>query len=598
MTALQMASLPAIAAGRALAARRAIPRLLMLLMLLQAALASAAAGPGPAVATAHPLATQAGLDMLRRGGNSFDAAVAISATLAVVEPYSSGLGGGGFWLLYRAKDGLQIMVDGRETAPGAASRDMYLDGNGEVKAKASIDGPLAAGIPGTVAALAHIASRYGVLSLPVTLAPAIRAARRGFKVSPHYQRLAAFRQAALQTSQARRIFLDQGKVPGLNTLIKQPELAETLRLIAAGGAKAFYRGEIARRLVNSVRRHGGIWRMRDLAAYRVVERNPIRGTYKDIHIVSASPPSSGGIVLLQALNILERYDLDSYADTGRKHLTIEAMRRAYHDRAVFLGDPDFVAIPPQLADKHYARRKSGNLQIGKATPSAALGAIAQSRREGADTTHFSVLDNAGNLAAATLSINYPFGSGFVAEGTGVLLNDEMDDFSIKPMTPNAYGLTGGQANAIAPGKRPLSSMTPTFLFGKDRTAILGTPGGSRIISMVLLAVLDFARGNDAASMTALPRYHHQYEPDVVQFEPGALAETQQRELRAMGHELHATDRRYGNMQTILWHRRSHRVEAASDPRAEGTARVLGGDGPEPGLRILPTSPKLEMRAND
>ena len=549
-------------------------RFILVLLLLWAQ--AAAGGPRPraaAVASAHPLATEAGMEILAAGGNAFDAAVAVSAALAVVEPYSSGLGGGGFWLLQRADGGRPVMIDGRERAPLAAHRDMYLDDSGAVVPGLSMNGPLAAGIPGEPAALAHIAEAYGRLPLARSLAPAIRLAREGFEADGHYRRLAAFRREVLRRYPASAVFLDRGAVPEPGHRIRQPELARTLEALAERGHAGFYAGEVARRLVEGVRAAGGIWTLEDLARYRVVERAPVQGEYRGIRVTAAAPPSSGGVVLIEMLNILAGYDLEALDEAGRVHLLVEAMRRAYRDRAVWLGDPDFVAMPlERLLHPYYAAGLAASIRPDRATPSAALPEAAPAD-EGPHTTHFSILDQEGNRVAATLSINYPFGSGFVVPGTGVLLNDEMDDFSAKPGVPNAYGLVGSQANAIAPGKRMLSSMTPTFLETEDRLAILGTPGGSRIITMVLLGVLDFAAGHGPRSWVGLPRFHHQYLPDAIQFEPGAFSREVRQRLKAMGHQLKPLEHPYGNMQAVLWHRDTGRVEAASDPRGVGAARV-------------------------
>ncbi|HHM06170.1 MAG TPA: gamma-glutamyltransferase, partial [Gammaproteobacteria bacterium] len=323
-------------------------RPLVILVFLMAVFPAAAAPrvPAAAVASAHPLATEAGHEILAAGGNAFDAAVAVTAVLAVVEPYSSGLGGGGFYLLHRGADGFQTMVDARERAPAAARRDMYLDAAGAVIPKASIDGPLAAAIPGIPAALVHLAGRYGRLSLQQSLAPAIRLARAGFAVDERYRRLARFRLGALKASPAAAaVFLVEGKVPEVGTVIRQGDLAETLTRLAEQGAAGFYRGAVARKLVDGVRAAGGLWSLADLAAYRVVEREPVRGQYRGLNIISAAPPSSGGVALVTMLNILAGYDLTALDSVTRKHLIIEAMRRAYRDRAEYLGDPDFVTVP-------------------------------------------------------------------------------------------------------------------------------------------------------------------------------------------------------------------------------------------------------------
>ncbi len=502
--------------------------------------------------------------------------MAASAALAVVEPYSSGLGGGGFWLLHRARDGLELMVDGRERAPLAARRGMYLDARGEPVPGASIDGALAAAIPGLPAALAHIAARYGRLPLTRSLAPAIRLAREGFPVDARYRRFARFRLAALRASpEAARIFLKDGEVPPEGWRLRQPALAATLERLARVGRDGFYAGPVAERLVAGVRAAGGIWTLEDLAAYRVAEREPLRGTWQGVRLTSAAPPSSGGVLLVEMLHMLERFDWDRLDAATRAHVLVEIMRRAYRDRARWLGDPDHVAMPlARLLSRAYAARLARGIRLDRATPSAALGPPPGTAAPGGThTTHLSILDAEGNRVAATLTINYPFGSGFVPPGTGVLLNDEMDDFALKPGVPNVYGLIGAEANAIAPGRRPLSSMSPTFLDDGRRLAILGTPGGSRIITMVLHAILGFAEGADARGLVARARFHHQYLPDEVQHEPGAFTPAVAARLRALGHRLREVEP-YGNMQAVVWDRRAGTVEAASDPRGIGAARVV------------------------
>lgn len=561
------------------------PKLLPVLMLVIAALAAvspagaagAAGGPGRvAVASAHPLATRAAVEVLRQGGNAFDAAVAASAALAVLEPQSSGLGGGGFWLLHVAASGRDIMVDGRERAPLAASRDMYLRSAGEAEDRLSLDGPLAAAIPGEPAALVHIAERYGRLPLAESLRPAIRYARQGFAVDAHYRRLAQFRLQVLQRyPQTAAIFLQDRSVPEPGWMLRQPELAATLEAIAHAGRAGFYQGEIAHRLVEAVHGAGGIWSLQDLRQYRVIEREPARLHYRGLNVVTAALPSAGGLQLALMLNILAGYDLGSFDEAHRVHLVVEAMRRSYCVRSRYLGDPDYVAVPRQrLASPAYAAALRQGIDPEHATRSAALDKSCGLSSAGADTTHLSIIDAGGNRVAATLSINYPFGSGFVAAGTGVVLNDEMDDFATHPGESNAYGLVGGEANAIAPGKRPLSSMSPTFVESPQRVGIIGTPGGSRIVSMVLLAILEFADGQPPAVWVSRARYHHQYLPDAIQYEPGAFSPGLRARLAAMGHRFEPLSRRYGNMQAILWDRRSHKLRAASDPRGGGQARVM------------------------
>ncbi len=558
--------------------KQLLPRIatpwVLLLLFTTPSLAETQTPPASAIATAHPIATAAGHETLAAGGNAFDAAVAVSATLAVIEPMGSGLGGGGFWLLHRASDGFETMVDGRERAPLAATRNMYLDEKGEVVTGLSMDGPLAAAIPGQPAALVHIAERYGRLPLKKSLAPAIRAALNGFQVTEHYRDQARFRLEAMRRNpETAHLFLHNNDVPPVGHTIKQPALAATLKAIAKDGRDGFYRGAVAKKLLASVTKAGGIWSQRDFDSYQVVERTPIHGEYKGTRITSAAPPSSGGIALITMLNILSGYELEEMNELDRTHTIVEAMRRAYRDRAEYLGDPDFVQIPmAQLTHPDYASELRETIRFDRATPSQELKGNTL-EQGGVDTTHFSILDEEGNRVAATLSINYPFGAAFVAPGTGVLLNDEMDDFSAKPGTPNAYGLVGAEANAIAPGKRPLSSMSPTFLESRDRTAILGTPGGSRIITMVLLGTLEFAAGNEPQAWVNRPRFHHQFLPDLIQLEPNAISDTTQQQLSERGHTLKTLKNNYGNMQALLWNRGTNRVTAASDPRGGGEALI-------------------------
>jgi len=550
-------------------------KIIILLVLLSNISCSTNIRQPAAIASAHPLATQAGEEILKEGGNAFDAAIAVTAALAVVEPYSSGIGGGGFWLLHREKDNFDVMLDGREKAPLKAYRDMYLDENGNVNKGASIDGPLSAGIAGVPAAMVHLAEKYGQLPLARSLKPAIHFAREGFTVDEHYQRMAGFRLKALQSSPAAaEIFLVDSKVPVKGHLIKQPDLAETLLLISKQGHDGFYKGSLAEKIVDGVQQAGGIWSLKDLADYQVVEREPIRGQYHDMKITSAAPPSSGGVAIVEILNQLSAYPLEKFDETQLTHHIVEAMRRAYRDRAEYLGDTDFVKVPVEkLINKNYAAGLSATIHPEKATPSKLLPGVMKNY-PGQDTTHFSIMDHQGNRVSATLSINYPFGSGFVPPGTGVLLNDEMDDFSSKPGEPNVYGLVGAEANAIEPGKRMLSSMTPTFLETEDRIAVIGTPGGSRIITMVLLGSLSFHQGGDAKHVVNLPRFHHQYLPDEISYETSALARHTIEQLQIKGHKLKSSERTWGNMHVVIWDKRKQIMDAASDKRGIGKNTII------------------------
>ena len=527
-----------------------------------------------AIASAYPLASEAGTEILKEGGNAFDAAVAVAAALAVVEPSSSGLGGGGFFLLHRQSDGFETMLDAREKAPAAATRDMYLDKAGNVT-KGSTDGPISAAIPGEPAAFEYLARKYGKLPLKQSLQPAIRLARDGF---PLYLRLQfgikAKRDILTRSPDAAKAFLTaDGNVPEIGAIIKQPELANTLEAIAAQGAKGFYEGRVAQNLVAGVRAGGGIWTLEDLKNYRVVERKPLVGEFHGARIVTAPPSSSGGIAVLDSLNILAGFDLHDADSATRKHLIVEAMRRAYRDRAIFLGDPDFIKMPlQQLMSVDYAAGQRSSIRADKAMPSDLLPGI-ESEPKGMNTTHFSVLDAAGNRAAVTITVNLFFGNGYMPAGTGVLLNNEMDDFSVKPGTPNVFGLIGNTANAIAPNKRSLSSMSPTFVETSKGMMVIGSPGGSTIISQVLLGVLNYVDGMSAAEIVKYPHYHHQYEPDEVGYEQGALTDVEIAKLQSMGHKLRLSNRQWGNMQVITWDFASGKVEAASDPRGEGEGLV-------------------------
>ena len=528
-----------------------------------------------AIASANSLATNAGFEIIEKGGNVFDAAVAISAALAVVEPSGSGLGGGGYWLLHRQKDNLDTVIDGREKAPLAADSKMYLHKGGKVIEKISLDGVLASAIPGMPAGLVYLSEKYGKLPLIETLTPAIRYAKNGFSISQRYLKLLKFREEVIKKNfQAAKIFLPDGALPKLYSILRQPDLAKTLTLISRSGRDGFYNGTIADKLVDSVKNAGGIWTKEDLNSYQIIERKPVTGTYKGIKITSAPPSSAGGIVLIEALNILSGYDLSILDEVSRKHIIIEALKRAYHDRSLYLGDPDFISIPVnRLLNDDYAAGLRSSIRLDKALPSHQLSGITEYQSEGINTSHFSIIDDEGNRISATLSINFPFGSGFVATGTGVLLNNEMDDFDSLPGAVNGYGLVGGVANSIAPGKRMLSSMTPTFLESETNIAVIGTPGGSRITTMILLAALDFAKGNGPQSWTQVKRFHHQFIPDVIEYENGAITDAEAKSLALMGHQLKQVKYSYGDMQAVLLNKVTKVLSAASDHRGEGRAIV-------------------------
>ncbi len=562
--------------GRALNLK-GIRRAFLCLFLVTANAAFAADSvPGKAaIASAHYLATEAGHEILAQGGNAFDAAIAVSSTLAVVEPTSSGIGGGAFWLIHRAEDGFETMIDAREQAPGAAHKDMYLDAEGNVVRDLAVNGPLAGGIPGEIAGLEHLANNYGRLPLAVSLQPAIRIAREGFAVDEKFHELMNYRFKTIKRwPAAAEAYLADGEMPPVGHIIKLPDLAWVLENVAERGAEGFYSGPVAELMVKGVRDAGGIWTMEDLAAYAVKERDPIRTMYGDYELISAPPPSSGGVAIAEILNILEPYPINDLPPVLRTHLIVEAMRRAYRDRAIYLGDPDFVDVPvDMLTSQYYADGLRASIRPDRATPSSMLAGNDQIP-EGTDTTHFSIIDAEGNMVAATLTVNTPFGSCFMPPGTGFVVNNEMDDFSAKEGEPNAYGLIGFAANEIQPYKRPLSSMTPTFMLGADKRAVIGTPGGSRIITMVLLGILDFMRGNEPESWVSLPRFHHQYVPDKISAEPGAFTPEQVEALRVMGHEVEVRNSTWGNMHGAMWNLETGKVSAGSDPRtASGRAIV-------------------------
>lgn len=547
--------------------------------------ASGKSPPGAAIASGHALATDAGLRILREGGNAFDAAVAVSSTLSVVEPISSGLGGGGFFLLHDAKSGRDVFLDAREIAPRSATPEAYLDKSGNLDSDRAENGPWSAGIPGLPAALVELAGKYGRLPLKTSLQPAIRIAEEGFPVYARMARGYASRRDVMDRYPGTRaVYAPNGKPIKEGDLFKQPDLARTLRALADKGFDGFYRGEVADRLLKGVKDEGGLWTADELAGYQVKERTPISFDYRGWKITTAPPPSSGGIALASMLQILEGWDLAKLDEPHRVHLVVEAMRRAYRDRTFYLGDPDFVKIPQRtLTSRDYAAGLRATINPDKATPSDLLSGK-QTPLEDDETTHFSIIDKEGNRVAATQTVNLLYGSGLIPPGTGVLLNDEMDDFALKPGTPNAFGVMGFDANAPKPGKRMLSSMTPTFMESKDKVAVLGTPGGSRIITMVLLGVLGYDAGLDAQAVAALPRYHHQWLPDEIEAESNAFSPQTAAALQAMGHKLdlpgdsaaggRGSSHVWGNLQTVEWDKTRGVLSGGSDPRNPvGAAKV-------------------------
>jgi len=500
------------------------------------------------VVSIQHLATDAGVEILKDGGNAIDAAVATGFALAVVHPSAGNIGGGGFMLVHFTT-GKSTFIDYRERAPLAATANMYLDANGNVIPKASITGYKAIGVPGSVAGMVYAEKKHGKLTLAKVMAPAIRLASQGFVLTEeeaaelHDETLTMF-------PESKRIFQRDGNFYKAGEFFKQPELAATLKTIAAD-PDDFYHGRIAKQLAADIQKNGGLITTEDLARYSVKERDPVTDTYKDYTIISAPPPSSGGIVLIETLNILEGYNLSRWKDRTPEemHLIVEAYRRAYMDRADYLGDPDYVKIPvDQLIDKKYAAAFRTSIAAEQATPSKNLKrptgflpptpTISDVRHESAQTTHYSVVDAEGNAVAVTTTLNNNFGSAVTATGLGFVLNDEMDDFASKLGVPNMYGLIQGPANTIAPGKRPLSAMTPTIVLKDDKVRfVLGSPGGGRIITTVANIFLSAAdEGLNIQEAVDAPRFHHQYLPDTLYMEPG-FSDSTVEGLRALGYQL-------------------------------------------------------------
>lgn len=525
------------------------------------------------VVSVHHLASDAGLEMLEGGGNAVDAAVATGFALAVVHPVAGNLGGGGF-LLLRTHEGNSTFIDFREKAPGAATETMYQDAKGNVVEDASVTGYKAIGVPGSVAGLVYAEKKYGKLGLGKVMAPAIKLAGDGFELTA--EEAGELHETTLaQFADSKRIFQRGGNFYKAGETFKQPELARTLRRIAANPDE-LYHGKMAQELVDDLKKGGALLTLKDLAEYEVMERKPIVGTFHEYTVISAPPPSSGGIVLMSALNILEGFDLKKLGDRtpATLQLEAEAWRRAFMDRAEYLGDPDYNPIPvAQLMDKNYGMAWRAGIDTNRATPSAGLQRpptflppapkTAGQRRESHQTTHFSVVDAEGNAVAVTTTLNNNFGSAVTAGTLGFLLNDEMDDFAAKQGVANMYGLMQGPANAIAPGKRPLSAMTPTIVTenGKLRY-VLGSPGGPRIITTVGNILLSVTEGGlNIQEAVDAPRFHHQYLPDVLYLEPGFSADTVAA-LRERGYKVNVRDGHWSNGECI-----------AVDPK---TGELLGG----------------------
>jgi gamma-glutamyltranspeptidase/glutathione hydrolase len=536
------------------------------------------------VASVHELASRAGVEMMQAGGNAVDAAVATGFALAVVHPQAGNLGGGGF-LLLRTANGEMRFIDFREKAPAAATQDMYLDAQGNVIEDASTIGYKSIGVPGSVAGLVYAEKKYGKLSLEKVMASAIRLAREGFALAWEDAEDLTDKDLA-KFPESKRIFQRDGNYYHAGEVLKQPELARTLERIAKN-PDDFYHGAMARELAAAVQKGGGLITADDLANYEVKEREPIRGTYRGYEVISAPPPSSGGTALVEILNIVEGYDLGKLGNRSAAaiQLTAEAFRRAFFDRAEFMGDPDFAKIPvPQLIDKRYAEAWRASIDSNHASVSKdlkrpatfnELERVARSEpgpiREPEHTTHYSVVDPEGNAVAVTTTLNDTLGSRVTAEGLGLLLNDEMDDFAAKQGVPNAYGLIQGPANAIGPGKRPLSAMTPTIVLKDGKLfLVLGSPGGPTIITTVaniLMGVVDF--GLDVQEAVNGPRFHHQWLPDAIHVEDRLSPDTMNL-LRSKGHKLDV-GHFWGDGECIMVDPKSGERLGASDGRNNGKA---------------------------
>lgn len=546
--------------------------LLSLLLTFNLSLAETLRGTGGMVSSRSDLASEVGSGILAAGGNAVDAAVATAFALAVTYPSAGNIGGGGFLVLAKA-DGTVLTQDHREVAPAAAHRDMFLDAEGNVDRKLALDSLQAAGVPGSVAGLLDALERHGSMSREQVLAPAIRLAQEGFILNEDIANQFALNLPGFRPYPASlAVFTRDGEAYRAGDLWQQPELAATLQRIADQGRDGFYKGETADLIVAEMQRNGGLITHADLEAYTPVWREPLQGSYRGYQVWSMPPPSSGGVLLLQMLNMLETYDLKAsgYGSAATVHLMIEAQRRAYADRAEFLGDPDFVEVPvAMLTSKHYAQQRFADFDPARASDSSSIGAGSWPA-ESPETTHLSVVDKDGNAVSLTTTLNRSYGNLIVVPGAGFLLNNEMDDFSSKPDAPNAYGLVGRSANEIQPGKRMLSSMTPTIVTQDGKVVLVtGSPGGATIINTVLQVVLNvLAHEMDLEDAVSKPRIHHQWLPDTVRYENGAITEAGLEGLRAMGHKgLTGSGFGIGDANSILV--RDGVITGVSDPRNVG-----------------------------
>ena len=530
------------------------------------------------VSAQESLAAAIGRDIMERGGNAVDAGVAVAFALAVTLPRAGNIGGGGFMLVHDAKTGQTHAIDYREMAPGGAARDMFLDAKGDPDSDKSLYSGAASGVPGTVAGMRLALEKYGTMKWEDVIAPAIRLAEEGITVTPELaDSIEAERKYLTKYPATMKIFFKEGGEsyrPG--DRLVQADLAKTLKKIAAEGPDGFYKGEVAEAISRAVQADGGLITPADMAAYKVVERAPVKGSYRGYEIVSMPPPSSGGVHLIQILNALEGYPIAALGQNSAEtiHLMAETMKLAYADRSEYLGDPDFVDVPvAALTSKAYAADMRAKISADFARPAAQIAPANLAPYESDQTTHFSVVDKDGNAVSNTYTINFNYGSGLVADGTGVLMNNEMDDFSAKPGTPNGFGLIGGDANAIQAGKRPLSSMTPTIVLKDDKVwLVTGSPGGARIITTVLQVVMNMIdHGMNVAEASTAPRVHHQWLPDELRVEEGISLDTI-RLLQAKGHTIALKDA-MGSTQSIMRDPATGALYGASDPRRPDAATL-------------------------
>ncbi|WP_422371022.1 gamma-glutamyltransferase [Hoeflea sp.] len=531
------------------------------------------------VAVQEKAAAEVGLQVLKDGGNAVDAGVAVALALAVTLPRAGNLGGGGFMLVHDAETGETKAIDYREMAPSSATRDMYLDAEGNADSRLSRFSGLAVGVPGTVAGMQLALDTYGTMTLAEAAAPAIRLAEDGIAVTADLADSLKALEKRLKASPASAaiFYKADGSFHEPGDVLKQPDLAATLKKIADEGPDGFYKGSVAEAISASVQDAGGAMSLEDLAGYEAVIREPVRGTYRGHEIVSMPPPSSGGTHIIQILNVMEGYPIGflGHNSSDTIHLMAEAMKRAYADRSEYLGDPDFVDVPVKaLTSKNYAAEIRDGISLNRATPSASIKPGKLAPYESDQTTHFSIVDKDGNAVSNTYTLNFSYGSGITAAGTGVLLNNEMDDFSAKPGVPNAYGLIGGDANAVEPRKRPLSSMSPTIVLKDGKPFLVtGSPGGSRIITTTLQVISNMIdHGMNVAEATAASRIHHQWLPDEIRVEDGGLSRDTVAALEAKGHTI-SVKSVMGSTQSIHVDAEKGLLLGASDPRRPGAATV-------------------------